>query len=234
MNSIASRGPGLRISVEVAVIVGSILLAFGIEAAWTEWLERAEEQILLSDLVEELVANRAQLELVTARHTLRIEQLGLIIDEAGLQRRGLGADSLDVLAEAAFLNPVFYPEVGVMERATNGNSLSVVDDPDLRAKIAGFWDSWEFYFSNQWIITGQVAFSSSVLYDTGTLVWRRLPNRPELGPNVMWSDTLSPAEANALKYYSTAQYVSEVLVEQGDRLHVALDELVVVLELAVR
>ena len=50
----ASPIPWLRVFVEGVVIVGSILLAFGIDAWWEGRQERAEEQQLLTNLQQEL------------------------------------------------------------------------------------------------------------------------------------------------------------------------------------
>ena len=50
--------PWLRVFVEGVVIVGSILLAFGIDAWWDERQDRAVEQALLTGLVEDLRGDR--------------------------------------------------------------------------------------------------------------------------------------------------------------------------------
>ena len=49
--------PWTRVLVEGVVIVGSILMAFGIEAWWDGAQERAEEAQLLASLAEEFRAN---------------------------------------------------------------------------------------------------------------------------------------------------------------------------------
>ncbi len=49
--------PWLRVFVEGAVIVGSILLAFGIDAWWEERQERKEERVALEALRQEFVNN---------------------------------------------------------------------------------------------------------------------------------------------------------------------------------
>ena len=62
--------PWLRVFVEGVVIVGSILLAFGIQAWWDESQEREEEQEALAGLSSDFQANIAQLEFVS---TLRAD-----------------------------------------------------------------------------------------------------------------------------------------------------------------
>ncbi len=54
--------PWLRVFVEGVVIVGSILLAFGLQAWWGERQERRAEQELLLNLQGEFSANLASLE----------------------------------------------------------------------------------------------------------------------------------------------------------------------------
>ena len=58
-----------RFLLEGVVIVGSILLAFGIEAWWAERQERAEEQRLLQNLHEEFVETRESVDIGTILNT---------------------------------------------------------------------------------------------------------------------------------------------------------------------
>lgn len=53
---------------EAAVIVGSILLAFAIDAGWDTYRERSDEQAVLASLEDEFVANLELLEKVVGRH----------------------------------------------------------------------------------------------------------------------------------------------------------------------
>ena len=59
--------PSTRLLVEGFVIVVSILLAFGIDAAWQERGERRSERLALQALHAEAVANRQLLETVVDR-----------------------------------------------------------------------------------------------------------------------------------------------------------------------
>ena len=54
--------PWKRLSVEAAAIVGSILLAFAIDAWWAERLERITEREELSRLYDEFSSNRERLD----------------------------------------------------------------------------------------------------------------------------------------------------------------------------
>jgi hypothetical protein len=60
--------PWPRVLVEGAVIVASILLAFGIEAWWNGAQERLEERQILSSLAEDFRTNKAEAESVTSTY----------------------------------------------------------------------------------------------------------------------------------------------------------------------
>ena len=58
------------------VIVGSILLAFGIDAAWEERQERARESEILNALLPEFHNNRRLLLRYHSRHEGSVEAIG--------------------------------------------------------------------------------------------------------------------------------------------------------------
>ena len=180
----ASKIPWLRVFVEGAVIVGSILLAFGIDAWWDEQQEREEEQRLLLDLIQEFEANRADLVVTTERHRERNDAFGVLLREAGPEATGLGSDSLRALASSALNLRLFTAERGVMDRALSGNGLSLISDPDLRTQLAGFWNRQANYFGNQQTAMG--ANNASVVFNTGRSSFPihlcPLWGRPRCGP----------------------------------------------------
>ena len=57
-----------RLVVEGLVIVGSILLAFAIDAGWDAHRQRADEQAVLASLEAEFVSNLETLERIIGRH----------------------------------------------------------------------------------------------------------------------------------------------------------------------
>jgi hypothetical protein len=64
----AQKIPWKRLSVEAAAIVGSILLAFAIDAWWEDRIERQAEQWLLERLRADFVEIRLGLEIVEVEH----------------------------------------------------------------------------------------------------------------------------------------------------------------------
>ena len=57
---VSSRLPLRRFFVEGVVVVGSILLAFGIDAWWDRSRERIEERVVLSGIVEAEPVNASE------------------------------------------------------------------------------------------------------------------------------------------------------------------------------
>jgi len=130
--------PWLRIIVEGTVIVGSILLAFGIDAAWDERGERAREAEALQALSRDFTS---------ADSVLRAQVL--VIDSAAaaasaiLELVGPGADehyvdSLAVLIPLLIRRPTFRPPMGTLEALLGSGDLRVIGDALLKAELASF------------------------------------------------------------------------------------------------
>ncbi len=215
--------PWKRISVEAAAVVVSILLAFSIDAWWEDLQDRKEESQLLTDLINEFEANRDRLMAVTESHRIRSKRLRTLIEEAATELGTLTADDLDGLADQVLTNPIFTAEKGVMERALSGNGLSLIEDTNLRASLAGFWPKFGYYFKNQWIVIDNVVFSRQVVFETGALVWQRFSEREELDSTSMWSDELTTEETNTLKYFMVTEFMSKLMMKQGERMLAEID-----------
>jgi len=71
----------LQTGVQAAVIIGSILMAFGIEAWWDDQQEAAHRTALLEDLQAEVVFNQEALESTLDRQRLRAQRIELILGE---------------------------------------------------------------------------------------------------------------------------------------------------------
>ena len=101
-----------RLALEGMVIVGSILLAFGIEAWWNETQERAEERQALGALAREFRAASALLDrelLVTDSIVAAVET---IHEWTGPSADSRYADSLAVLLPTVSRLPGFEPPRG--------------------------------------------------------------------------------------------------------------------------
>ena len=91
-----------RHAVEIVVIVGSILLAFGIEAWWDRIQERETERQQLSVLRAEMVANRSELDVRRQRGAGTLEAQVTLIELIGPESQMMPVDSLASLLRAAW------------------------------------------------------------------------------------------------------------------------------------
>ena len=107
--------PWLRILIEGVVIVGSILLAFGIDAAWTERQERAEERRLLVDLRAEFHENRDLLTTSIQSHEQALAEAEWLL-ESPTSRMELGTTDVQGVVFGVFAGfTTFHPKSGVLE-----------------------------------------------------------------------------------------------------------------------
>jgi hypothetical protein len=149
-----------------------------------------------------------------------------MIREAGPEREGLGADSLQALADSTFFAPSFEPDRGVMARAQTERGLSLISNPEVRTRVAGFWDEFEHFFLNQGLSPDMW---EEALWSTGSLVHPEVPAWESMGASKMWSDTLSPSEVQAVKYFAFRAMAGDILVDQAAPLVAAMDSLLALL-----
>jgi len=119
--------------VEGAAIVGSILLAFGIDAWWTERSDRIRLAAAVENVVAEVSAGRSEIEAAVQRNRSRI---------AGLRRfLSLGPDEFVTLPHDSLLgigtsfNPPgpFDPGGSALESLLVGGNLDILGDNELGA-----------------------------------------------------------------------------------------------------
>ena len=130
--------PWLRVGVEGVVIVGSILLALGLDAAWEERQERAEEQSILRELRAEFETNQDILRGTERAHRRGLSaMLALVsVSETNLST----AASLDTLFGAAAITPHYNPQTGALAASISSGRLSLIRNVELRSRLAG-WDA---------------------------------------------------------------------------------------------
>ena len=128
----------LRVFVEGVVIVGSILMAFGIDAWWDARQERSRERAALLALARDFAAAADALErqfLVMDSVTLAAET---ILEWTGPEADSRYADSLAVLLPAVSRLPGFRPPLGTLEALLGSGDLGLVRSDSLRAALASF------------------------------------------------------------------------------------------------
>ena len=133
--------PWLRVFVEGVVIVGSILLAFGIDAWWEGRQEREEELGVLTGLDAELTDAVAHLTDWRIRHQGVASAGREILAHTGAPGRvGLSPDSIGSLIWTVNFNWSADPPMGVLSSVISTGQLATIQSQDLRAALVR-WDT---------------------------------------------------------------------------------------------
>ncbi len=127
-----------RIAVEAAAIVGSILLAFSIDAWWDERKERVEEEEILRSLQIEFEANRDEAVSVLLVHENALQYAAKLMN--------LSEDEILALSEREverhiryFAHPRTFDAVrGSVDALTSSGKLGILQDRELREALTTF------------------------------------------------------------------------------------------------
>lgn len=117
---------------EGAIIVGSILLAFAIDAGWDAYRERADEQAVLASLEAEFISNLETLERVIRRHegfADRAAELEAMSDDA---IRAVPVEQIEAYERAMGQWMTFEPRGGALSSLVGDGRLGMIRDDSLR------------------------------------------------------------------------------------------------------
>ena len=135
--------PWPRIVVEGIVIVGSILMAFGIDALWEQRQEAQRVQIALANLQTSVEASLVEVD--AERSRLELEQRRLLtftqMDPASLEV--LSPDTAAMLLMAVVRPVVNDLNSGVILRMLAGDDLVRLADPEFQSGVAEWGDGWQ-------------------------------------------------------------------------------------------
>ena len=135
----AQRKPWSRTLTEGILIVGSILLAFGIEAWWTGYGERRDEVEALRYLREDFVETDQRLTSASGRHRQIFESSVRLLSMTGptarIQANELTIDSLlmDLLE-----GPMVFPVTATLDALTGSGRLDTISSSELRRELAAW------------------------------------------------------------------------------------------------
>lgn len=128
-----------KLAVEAFVIVGSILLAFAIDAGWQIRNDRIEEQAALQSLLSEFTANLEVIEASIEAHARHLKSTELLL---GMSLGQIPvAEDIQRIAGDTFLR---YRSTnyagGTLTAILSSGEISIIRNPELRRKIAA-WPS---------------------------------------------------------------------------------------------
>ena len=139
--------PWKRLSAEAVAIVGSILLAFSIDAWWEDIKDARREEKLVAALLLDFETTKTRLE-------VRIETAQALLDRTNKFFEAIGGDksvSIDLLryfGAGAFYKIDFEPALSVYEGAIATGEFGLIESPALQESITEFkraLDSYELH-----------------------------------------------------------------------------------------
>ncbi|MFT5502024.1 MAG: hypothetical protein ACI88G_002165 [Woeseiaceae bacterium] len=130
--------PWPRLLAESIAIVGSILLAFAIDAWWEQRSENEQAQILLSSLYSDFRASSEELEIQLARNKTIQESSAEFLRE--IRESELGAEiSIPMRVLIATMgSPTFGPTASSVDLAFSSGRIELIEDAALRAALAAW------------------------------------------------------------------------------------------------
>ena len=134
--------PWKRLTVEAAAIVGSILLAFAIDAWWSARQLDQEEQQTLRQLQAEFQTNAALLAERRGRHEVFFEACETILSLTGPEGEDLLIYLEDVRSAIDTITRwwTYDPQMGVLAGLTQSGGLRIISSDQLRNALAS-WPS---------------------------------------------------------------------------------------------
>ena len=139
--------PWKRLSAEVVAIVGSILLAFAIDAWWQDVQDARRQERLVAALLLDFETTKSRLE-------SNIEYADALLDRTNNFFAAIGADevvtndSLRFFGAGAFHKIDFEPALSVYEGAVATGEFGRIESPELHRSITDFnraLDSYELH-----------------------------------------------------------------------------------------
>jgi hypothetical protein len=126
-----------RVFIEGVVIVGSILLAFGIQAWWDGLQEREEEREILIGLEAEFVDLQERLQRWTGYNRWGARMLDQVLSDSASELQGAALDSAFIAATVVNV----LDQGGALEALLSSGRLELIRDWEIRARLAK-WPDW--------------------------------------------------------------------------------------------
>ena len=124
---------------EGVVIVGSILLAFGIQAWWEERGDGIRREALLDALQSDMAVAAIEVDRVVGLHAEGREAAAAVLNLGPEAPLSAGqAYLVDSLVAATFSSPSYDAPLGALDALLSSGELEVLDDADLASGLTAF------------------------------------------------------------------------------------------------
>ena len=198
--------PWLRVFVEGVVIVGSILMAFGIEAWWEQRSEKTLELEVLEGLATDFERHVTALESERERADWELGRLALTLEVSGEEYTDtLRALQFASLVYALARGVVWNPSGGVLDALIASEGLELISHKPIQQALAAWQGMVEDALDNQ-VTMRTYAFAQIIplLSANGIPMSRAMASVREAWPVALDS------EASALRSYRWLRGNSEV------------------------
>jgi hypothetical protein len=167
--------PWKRLSVEAVAIVGSILLAFAIDAWWEDIQDARRQEKLVTALLLDFETTKTRLEASIEYAEALLDRTNKFFETVGSDEL-VSIDSLRYFGAGAFHKIDFEPALSVYEGAVATGEFGLIESPGLQESITEFnraLDSYELhdritadihYLGPIWDVRKEIG-SLSVLFD---------------------------------------------------------------------
>ncbi len=130
--------PWARFAVEGALVVGSILLAFSIDAWWDSRRDYTRGRALLENLAEEFRAIKATQDMVMGWHKIAVSAAEQLLEVAAGDQLPSELNPDSVLAEVFLTGVSYNPSSGALDSYLALEPSGQGVDPELRSLIASW------------------------------------------------------------------------------------------------
>lgn len=176
-----------RLAAELVAIVGSILLAFAIDAWWEGLGRRSEERRAILSLTADFeAAAEILLRDNLAVHDSAVAAAGALLELTGPGASRASESSVTALLPALLRLPNFRPPLGTLDALIGSGDLRLISNDSLRASLASFPTAVSDYNRTQGY-SGEVVFGSLYPYLTARVPLRQLGLYRSEGSGFGWS-----------------------------------------------
>lgn len=215
-----------RLTLESIAIVGSILLAFAIDAWWEESKESKQHAVQLSLLKTEVLENIEQFRRsakLSRQYAQNISTLGDVLQG----RTVISSSELDDLMTVVVAMPGAQPELGMVDFLTAFGSAALEDQPELLPKLMRVKSIVNTYTNNQ-DTAAKIHTSDTALYSTGNHIVNFDTSEFQKAKDPR--EVAAEREIAVKNTRLLALLFGELLAEQADALVESLEEIAVILK----
>ena len=127
----------IKLGLESAAVLLSILTAFAIDAGWDHHTARQDEQAALARLLDEFEANQEELEAVRAGHQI-LHDNGVQLLRVAYGLSEPSEESPEQLRRVLGMSIYFDPSMGALNRFLASDETGNVAGPELLDRLAGY------------------------------------------------------------------------------------------------